>query len=94
MYRQGDILIVESEINPNARKVNHNILAKGETTGHAHRLDGDVQVYEMGMNLFFSAEDAVPLVHEEHETIIIPEGSYRVIRQREFGEEVIRYVSD
>jgi hypothetical protein len=74
--------------------VGHKILARGEATGHAHRLDGDVQLYESRAELFFNAKVAVPLVHEEHETIIIPEGNYKVIRQREFGEDFIRYVSD
>jgi len=96
MYRQGDILIIESAISENAlsNKLNHKILARGEATGHAHVLDGDVQLYERDNNLFFESFANVPLIHEEHETIIIPEGSYQVIRQREFDGEQIRYVYD
>jgi hypothetical protein len=96
MYRQGDILIVESAIPKDAisNKLKHRILARGEATGHAHVLDGDVQLYENQNNLFFETFGDVPLVHEEHETIVIPEGSYQVIRQREFDGEQIRYVYD
>lgn len=34
------------------------------------------------------------LLHEEHGTIEIPTGTYRVIRQREYTPEAIRYVAD
>jgi hypothetical protein len=96
MYRQGDILIVESAIPKDAlsNKLEHKILARGEATGHAHVLDGDVQLYESNQGTFFESFADVPLIHEEHETIVIPEGSYQVVRQREFDGEQIRYVYD
>jgi len=34
------------------------------------------------------------LLHEEHSTIEIPPGTYRVIRQREYTPEAIRMVAD
>jgi len=34
------------------------------------------------------------LLHEEHSTIEIPAGTYRVIRQREYTPEAIRMVAD
>jgi hypothetical protein len=34
------------------------------------------------------------LEHDEHDTITLPPGSYRIVRQREYAPEEIRYVAD
>ena len=96
MYRQGDILIVEISIIPdNLESSKSNVIAEGEITGHCHRLDenSDVFVGPTG-DLYFEAKKDSDLVHDEHDTITIPEGTYKVIRQREYDEGEIRYVSD
>jgi hypothetical protein len=36
----------------------------------------------------------VPWEHQEHATIAVPAGNYRVIRQREYSPERIRRVED
>lgn len=86
MYRQGDLLIVPGPIpayvfqRENAL-VESGIVERGEATGHAHRLIGG-QVFMDGG--FLRTDGTAHLVHDEHDTIILPEGDYRVLRQREF----------
>jgi len=96
MYRQGDILLVRfaglpnEVIQPRDAK-GRLVLAEGEATGHAHaivhsgaRLHGSESDDRL---LEVLAEDGVDLVHEEHATIRIPPGVYRVIHQREHRYE-------
>ena len=99
MYRQGDILIVERKSIPNGKKTKRergNIL-DGETTGHVHRVD-DIEaadVLEIGEGLYLNvSENGVSIIHEEHAPIMLPEGIYEVIRQREYSPEAIRNVQD
>lgn len=94
MYRQGDVLIVKASIPKKAKKrEGHNkILVHGELTGHSHRLASG-EIYSLDGTLYFRSGNT-ELIHEEHDTIHIPEGEYRVIRQREYDEGEIRYVAD
>lgn len=36
----------------------------------------------------------VPLTHDEHSTLTIPEGNYQIIRQREYDVRKVRRVAD
>jgi hypothetical protein len=95
-YRQGDLLIVKTNILPEKRNiVPSGILLHGETTGHSHRVEspGRVSVDSRG-GIFIESEETVNVVHEEHDTIEIPEGRYYIVRQREYDEKEIRYVTD
>lgn len=96
MYRQGDVLILEAKPGRGERTVaNDKILVYGESTGHAHRVQSDTAtVYDAFGGKEVDAPNGFALVHEEHDTIEIPEGYYRVIRQREYDEGQIRYVAD
>jgi hypothetical protein len=101
MYRQGDVLIVAVEwIPPNAFPVltedDHVVVAYGEATGHAHVLEcADVQLLEHGRAQFVHVgSEGAALVHDEHETIALPEGNYRIVQQREYTPEEIRPVAD
>lgn len=90
MYRQGDLLIVphESSISSNAKLVPDGVVQLGEATGHAHVLkDGKVYRDSWGAASVLESDGEARLVHEEHETITLPEGTYRVLRQREFQPE-------
>lgn len=105
IYRQGDVLIVSTKKIPNTAKPIERengavILAHGEATGHAHAFRGaGVRMFrDDGTNgggyLQVDGPDAKPLTHEEHTTIHVPPGNYRVIRQREYSPEAIRNVAD
>ena len=69
------------------------VLAEGEATGHAHRLDAGA-VYEKDGVLYFRSESVVHLNHEEHGRITFKPGAYKVVRQREYEPEGWRNVRD
>ena len=104
MFRQGDVLVVSvSEIPVSVEKVEREggrvVLAHGEVTGHAHAIKGkpvslfrDPKLAAVFMHVGGSAP--VSLEHDEHDTIAIPPGKYRVIRQREYSPAEIRNVAD
>lgn len=86
LYRQGDVLLVESELPKNAKETpTHNrVLAYGEVTGHKHRLTGSVQMYASEETTYFVADEGTKLVHEEHAVLDVPPATYKVVLQREF----------
>lgn len=105
IYRQGDVLLVRvDEIPGDAAQCAVDgdvILAYGEVTGHAHRLaEGSVKpfakggVWEPSAERFIQALEVAELRHEEHDTIALPPGNYRVIQQREYSPAGLRNVAD
>jgi hypothetical protein len=73
------------------------VLALGEVTGHAHAVVGPgTLVREAGP--FGASYLHLPgggrVVHEEHATIRLPKGRYRVVRQREYVPGAVRVVAD
>lgn len=100
-FRQGDVLIQRVEnidtTNPIQRDRGRVVLAYGEVTGHAHAiLDEGVTQYAIAQGLTaLEIKTAVALLkHEEHGTISLAPGQYRVVRQREYTPEEIRPVAD
>jgi hypothetical protein len=97
MYRQGDVLIesvpsIEGQMVTRKGRI---VLAEGEMTGHAHAIhETDVELYERDGTLFLHVPTEAHVVHEEHGTITLPGGDYRVTRQREYSPEAIRVVGD
>lgn len=109
MYRQGDVAIIKVDHlplaaqSPIARDQGRIVLAYGEVTGHAHailepetdvRFMSDAQVTSRFLEVL--AEGGVKLVHEEHDTIELPQGTYKVVQQREYdlASGSIRNVAD
>ena len=93
MYRHGDLLIKEAQIPADAKEVEDLVLAYGETTGHKHKLVGQVQVFESADQKYIHVEQSAQLVHEEHNPITIQEGDYVVVHEREFDpflESIVR----
>ena len=97
MARQGDVLVVSATIPANAKPKERDngrlILAYGEVTGHAHQImdpEGAVLLSVAESATFLRLAKGAQLVHEEHATIDLPAGEYRVIQQREYryGESV------
>jgi hypothetical protein len=68
-----------------ARKVKDNVIAKGETTGHSHRVIGAKVFRSNNLQLLVEVPESATLVHEEHAPIQIDKGVYEVIRQREYN---------
>ena len=99
MYRQGDVLLVPippAEVPATAvpaprDRSGRMVLARGETSGHAHVVAG------LGVRLLADRDDVDRLFvqimsrgrleHEEHRSISLPAGSYRVVRQRQYAPD-------
>ena len=101
VYRQGDVSIiaVNNPVAPKGRRIADPVLARGELSGHAHRIvEGQVRLYQRPTGLLHLQvlSDRAKLYHEEHEDVIIPKGDYEVRRQQEFDwfGTGVRNVSD
>lgn len=104
LYQQGDILVVKVDELPDGttEKLDHGVLAEGEMTGHAHRLDADlvaqgiVQLLKINGELYMRALKEVQVTHEEHNPVTIPPGDYKVEGVREYDHfaEEARRVAD
>ncbi len=101
MFRQGDVLLVAiTAIAASAvmqKPQSQVVLALGEATGHAHRLEDvtDGLLTEIDGVLYLDVRhDNMRIVHEEHKPVIHAPGSYQVIRQREYSPAAIRNVAD
>lgn len=98
MWRHGDVLIAATDAIPaKAKQRLAPILARGEITGHSHRVEdaATAELWESGGVLFLKvvAENA-RVIHEEHRPITLPRGIYRVWLQREYTPQSIRQVMD
>ncbi len=100
VYRQGDVSIMTvKELPKRVKRVQGEpILARGEVTGHAHRMvEGKVRLYQLAGLLYLKVlSEFAKLYHEEHADIILPRGDYQIRQQREFEwlGEGARYVMD
>jgi hypothetical protein len=92
-YRHGDVLLKKIDKLPEGLKKlkDRKVIKYGEATNHSHRFsDGDYQFYEAdNKRLFLQVFTPSPLIHEEHEEIIIDPGMYEIEEEQEFD-----YVDD
>jgi hypothetical protein len=104
-YRQGDVLVERvdsfpSDIKPMKRENGRVVLAHGEVTGHHHSIaDRKVAQFdsqtETGVTFLDIAESLAALTHQEHATIPLPKGLYKVVIQREYQPKALpRRVAD
>ena len=99
-YRQGDVLLIKVESLPEKktkvqREKGRIVLAHGEATGHAHAVSHPkAQFWESNYERFLEITEPAELSHEEHATIPLEKGVYRVIRQMEYHPDGMRYVAD
>lgn len=97
-YRHGDLLLERVDFPPvDLTPTSTRVLAEGENTGHAHRVDQQARILrDDGWTRFVHAQGPTALTHEEHARIDLPPGLYRIVRQREFLPESwqSRYVED
>lgn len=85
MKRQGDLLFERIEQLPTNRLVEDKIIARGETTGHAHVLEGDTAVLRRSAaSLLIDAPDGGAVVHDEHDRIELEPGIWMVHVQQEY----------
>jgi TATA-binding protein-associated factor Taf7 len=100
--RHGDVLLTRVDSLPVGKEIPHDgefVVAHGET-GHRHRIQvkekEDMKVVNVNGVIYMSLTIPAPLMHEEHKTIEIPKGIYRIGNEREFDYalESIRQVAD
>ena len=98
MYRQGDVLLVKSAMPKGSQKQHVDrrvVLALGEASGHAHAIDAKfADLYSHGRETFIMVKPGAQLVHEEHASISLTPGAYKLVLQREFLPVGIRNVLD
>ncbi len=104
--RQGDVLLVPVKKLPDGLKEvgrdRHGrlIVAEGEATGHAHCITdrfADLfvpQDLEEMSDRFLVVSETVGLTHDEHDTLTVPPGIYRLPAQRQYAPEAPVRVSD
>lgn len=81
--RHGDILLTKvSDKAPALKKRRRITLAEGETTGHAHRVEGAAKLTKTERETLLSVREAT-LDHEEHGLVVLRQGTYLVTRQQE-----------
>ena len=98
-YQQGDVKIIECSIPSDAKKKKCSkiVLAEGETTGHAHVIDGEAELLELGDKIFLRVLSGnTSVIHEEHKAFKIPPGEYEISKVLEYDHflEEARKVSD
>jgi hypothetical protein len=98
MYRHGDVIIAAVDSIPaEAIRRPGAILARGEATGHSHRIadPAAAEVFDFDGHGYFRVTAAsARLVHNEHAAIELPAGSYRFWMQREYTPKEIRRIVD
>lgn len=98
LYRHGDVMVARVDQLPkDAEKRDGVTLAYGEVTGHSHRIadpaTAETFLHDGVIYLRVTAPKA-RLIHEEHNTIELPQGIYKVWQQREYTPRRIRTVYD
>ena len=105
-FAQGDLMVFpvknipENVVKQDAENGSH-VLAHSET-GHNHQISADAVDFFMAENDefvgFINVKEATDLVHlrdfHTHETIEIPAGDYRIVRQREYSPAGYRRAAD
>lgn len=94
-FRHGDVQITRvKEIPKEVKKLDRKELAYGEVTGHAHRIDiGDLFETKNG-ELYLKVSKLTKVSHEEHKTITLEPGCYRVGVKRQYTPEGWEAVRD
>jgi hypothetical protein len=98
IFRHGDLLITPvAEVPGGGRKKADSILARGEATGHAHRVESReaVELWEFENELYFRLGSAGgEVVHEEHAAIVLEPGNYKVWKQRQYQPQGNSWIED
>jgi hypothetical protein len=97
---QGDVTFVPVKAVPKGgNKIADGILARGESTGHSHRV-GTLEAAELyaieGKMFLKVGDEGVSIVHEEHAPVTLDPGNYEVIidKQFDYSAQALRNVAD
>jgi len=98
--RQGDVFLLRVASLPvGATKAKLKgpdiVLAYGEVTGHSHRLSADyASMYKWAGDRLIEVTQPTELLHEEHATIKLAPGIYKVVIQREYSPDETLIIVD
>lgn len=88
LWRQGDLFIQPAPGVPAGAALQADqVVAEGEVTGHKHRVldPHSAQLFRFHDDFYLDVvADYAQLVHDEHETLWLEFGIYRIWRQREY----------
>lgn len=73
------------------------VLARGEATGHSHRITdpATAERFDCDGTLYLRViAESASLIHDEHRAIDLPRGVYRFWQQREYTPKEIRRIVD
>src|SRR5262249_23245779 len=87
LWRQGDVLIQAVEAPPEGGiHMRDLVLAYGEVTGHSHRVETPdrAELWWLKDSLYLRVLAPTRIVHEEHQSIPLEPGVYRIWKQREY----------
>lgn len=98
LIQQGDVLIERCDAIPgDAVALDHRTLAEGEATGHYHEAQAGATLLEVSPSeRYLHVDRKTTVTHQEHHTVTVPPGDYRVRRVREYDHflEEAREVAD
>ncbi|MDQ5934425.1 MAG: hypothetical protein QG574_1731 [Cyanobacteriota bacterium erpe_2018_sw_21hr_WHONDRS-SW48-000092_B_bin.40] len=99
LYRQGDVLLVSVEELPEdaleEAVKDRLVLAHGEVTGHAHVIDPAMaKAFRSNQDRYLEVQSGAALCHEEHATLKLKPGFYKIVIQREYSPGEPRRVLD
>jgi hypothetical protein len=98
MYRHGDVIIERVDALPEgATRRPSAVLARGEATGHSHRIKdpSGVELFDSQSSSYLAVKaETATLIHDEHRPIELPRGVYRFWQQREYSPKEIRTIVD
>lgn len=87
MKRQGDILFIREDNHPELVKdITNMVVAYGEVTGHHHKVVGDEAIVGLDKNnvMWIVTPHGAEVIHEEHNTVPLEEGTWRVVNQTQY----------
>lgn len=97
---QGDVTFIPAkEIPCGAKAIADGVIARGESTGHSHRLQTleSAELYAMEGKMFLKVgEEGVSIVHEEHSPVTLDPGNYEIHIDKAFdySAQALRNVAD
>lgn len=102
-FQQGDVLLFPGAVVPaGAERIKARqgkfVLAEGETTGHAHRVEAvdTADYWKAGDQTFLTLAEPATIEHEEHGHIELPAGNYeiRIVKEVDPFTDEIKAVQD
>lgn len=87
----------KTEIPRGATLKANNHLAEGEATGHFHAATApDAKLYEYNGGLMLAAPSGTEVTHQEHNTVLVPPGTYdrSIVQEFDHFAEEARDVVD